>query len=103
MHFLFSPSASEQFSAAKQEKVPTPSLNLLPKEAGLELWRGSCAQKPAESFKVPREGQVAAFAYIFPSMGFFFFFNPGKARGTVGWLFLSSQFTQLMTGSDHKV
>lgn len=105
MHFLFSPSASEQFSAAKQEKVPTPSPNLLPKEAGLELWRGSCAQKPAESFKVPREGQVAAFAYIFPKCNIWwvFFFNPGKARGTVGWLCLSSQFTQLMTGSDHKV
>lgn len=105
MYFLFSPTASEQFSAAKQEKVPMPSLNLLSKEAGLELRRGSCAQKPAESFKVPRGGSGGSLCLHFSKMQHLmgFFFYHGKARGTVEWLFLSSQFIQLMTGSDHKV
>ena len=83
-----------------------PSLNLLSKEAGLELQRGSCAQKSAESFKVPRGGSGGSLCLHFSKMQHlmvFFFFYHGKARGTVEWLFLSSQFIQLMTGSDHKV
>ena len=100
---LFSPTASEQFSAAEQEKVPAPSLNLLPKEAGLELPRGFLAQNPSERVskfqRRVRQQPSFTFSKMQHPMGFY----PGKERGTIGWLFLSSQFVQLMTGSDRKV
>lgn len=99
---LFSPTASEQFSAAGQEKVPALSLNLLPNEVGLELRRGHLAQTHLRVSKFQgrvRQQPSFTFSKMQHPMGFY----PRKERGTIGRLFLSSQLVQLMTGGDRKV
>lgn len=74
MHFSFSSAASEQFSAAKQEKVPTPSLNLLPKEAGLELSERILCTKASWEFQSSEGGSGGTLCLHFSKMQHLIFF-----------------------------